>query len=194
MSDKLLKAISNQIGSSKPDYYKQISQQSNNSDNSISANILDINNRQLMFRKQNNIRIKQSSEHNLPKHLKNLKSGQQQLQSQPNLNQQQQQQNFDLNNNNNNSNSNNHTPSAEYYDYVNRTADVNEQAPPVVTRKPLVKIKSTTVKNESVRVQCEEILNNTTSSNFDPTVNSAQTDSEQHLILVNLIHATMDAT
>jgi hypothetical protein len=141
---------------------------------SSSAGSTDLN-RQLMFRKQNNIRVK--NEQNLPKHLKNLKLQQQQ----------QQQQHFDINNNN-----------------TTTTENVEQQPPPPTQlRKPLIKIKSTTtLKNESVRVQASELPPQAT-SNFDPTINSAHMavtvnpdddDSHQRMMLVNLIHATMDAT
>lgn len=156
----------------------------NKTDFDDSANL---NESKLMFRKQNNIRVKQSSDQNLPKHLKTLKSLNLNTPSTATSHQQQQQQLEEV-------------PQAS-------------QPPQPSIRKPLIKIKSTTLKNESVRLTATEIPNLVASAqqpaldNFDSTINSAQgvdssastttnadEDSHQRMMLVNLIHATMDAT
>ena len=159
-----------------------------NNSNGVNNNAASDLNRQLMFRKQNNIRVKQSNDQNLPKHLRNLKQQQQQQNTTTNSHQ------FDMNNNQTN----------EFYDYNGVTPTSNNTKTNTNNssqRKPMIKIKSTTLKNESVRIQANEISNNSTPANFDTTVNSAHSntsnpddDSHQRMMLVNLIHATMDAT
>lgn len=161
------------------------------SSSSSSAGSTDLN-RQLMFRKQNNIRVK--NEQNLPKHLKNLKLQQQQQQ-------QQNYQHFDINNNSTMTIFS--EPTTEHF---NGETAIQSQQPQSQIRKSLIKIKSTTLKNESVRVQANEIpstASTTETTHFDSTVNSAHSaatinpdsdETNQRMMLVNLIHATMDAT
>lgn len=175
------KTINNNAGTMNEDIY--------NNSNGVNNPASDLN-RQLMFRKQNNIRVKQSNDQNLPKHLRNLKQQQQQQNTSTNSHQ------FDMNNNQTN----------EFYDYNGVTPTSNNTTNTNTNnnssqRKPMIKIKSTTLKNESVRIQANEISNNSTPANFDNTVNSAHSnasnpddDSHQRMMLVNLIHATMDAT
>ena len=100
----------------------------------------------------------------------------------------------------------NNNQTNEFYDYNGVTPTSNNTTNTNTNnnssqRKPMIKIKSTTLKNESVRIQANEISNNSTPANFDNTVNSAHSnasnpddDSHQRMMLVNLIHATMDAT
>lgn len=84
-----------------------------------------------------------------------------------------------------------------------KAIEIKTDSSKVCVRKPLIRIRPTNLKNEAARLRSENVFCNSlnSDSNYDSSVDSAQMstnglslDNHHRMILVNLLHTTLDST